>query len=385
VLDFSTVVSGPLCTQILGDLGADVVKIETPRGDTTRMMGPPFKDGLTPLFAQVNRNKRSCVIDLKREEGREVVQRLARDADVVVENFRPGVAERLGFGYETLAAANAALIYVAISGFGPDGPYANHPAYDMVIQALGGFAPLQGDGATPLLIRSIVADKSSGMTAAYAVMAALFHRERNGGAGQKVDVPMLDAYAAFMLPDVLGPETFPPKEDMTLPVDSADLYRAWPTADGHIALLVIEDHQFQAVCRAIHREDLAQDERYATILGRIMHARELFAVFGQELGKWSNAELVERARQLGAPLAPVHNVEEFLRDPQVIANRTVIDVDDPRAGRMRLLRNPVRFPSAPASLRRLPPRLGEHTDEILAEAGYGEAEVAALRAAAAIG
>lgn len=384
VLDFSTVVSGPLCTQILGDLGAEVIKVETPRGDSTRMMGPPFKEGVTPLFAQVNRNKRSCVIDLKQPRGAEIVHRLARDADVLVENFRPGVADRLGCGYEALARTNPRLIYVAISGFGPDGPYAHQPAYDMVIQALGGFAPLQGDDDTPQLIRSIIADKSSGLTAAYAVTAALFHRERHGGAGQKIDVPMLDAYAAFMLPDVMGAETFLPKEAVTLPVKPADLYRAWPTADGFVAVLVIEDHQFQAVCRALNREDLSQDQRYATLFGRIMHAAELFEVFGAEIRRWPRDQLVARAQELGAPLAPVKSLEEFLCDPQVLANRTVFDVDDPAAGAMRLLRNPVRFASAPPSLRRLPPRLGEHTDEILGEAGFSQAEIATLRDTGAV-
>src|SRR5262245_8099073 len=227
VIDFSTVVSGPLCTQILGDLGADVIKIETERGDATRMMGLPFRAGLTALFSQVNRNKRSCVLDLKKAEGQDVARRLVRGADVLVENFRPGVMERLNLGYDALAQVNPRLIYVAITGFGSEGPYADQPAYDMVIQALAGFAPIQGDDE-PRLIRNIVADKATGLTAAYAVMAALFQRER-GGHGQRVDVPMLDAFAAFILPDLIGAETFPPKEEIPLPVRPAELYRAWKT------------------------------------------------------------------------------------------------------------------------------------------------------------
>ena len=342
VLDLSTVVSGPLCTQILGDLGADVVKVETPRGDITRMMGPPFKAGLTPLFAQVNRNKRSIAIDLKQADGQAVVQRLARDADVLVENYRPGVTERLNLGYETLAAANPRLIYVAISGFGPDGPYRDFPAYDMVIQAMSGFAPIQGDGE-PRLIRNIMADKASGMTATYAVMAALFQRERNGGTGQRIDVPMLDAYAAFVLPDVLGAETFPPAEGVSLPVNPADLYRCWKTADGHVAIVIIEDHQFQAICRAVERDDLAPTSAMPPLPAH-REPEELFRLLERSTGPaMDNGGAGQRARELGAPLAAVYDVRNCSTTHRWHANRTVLETEDPAAGRLRLLRNPVRL------------------------------------------
>ena len=182
-----------------------------------------------------------------------------------------------------------------------------------------------------------------------------------------------------------GPRRFRPPEGVGLPVKAADLYRCWPTADGHIAIVIIEDHQFQAICRVVEREDLARDERYAGIFQRIVNAEELFRLFETELRKWPTAELVERAHRLGAPLAAVYGVSELLADPQVAANRTVFETEDPAAGRMRLLRNPVRFRSAPASLRRLPPRLGEHTDEVLREAGYRDEEVEALRSRGVVG
>ncbi len=386
VVDFSTVVSGPLCAQVLGDLGADVVKIETPRGDTSRMMGPPFRGGLSPVFAQFNRNKRSVTIDLKQPAGVEVAQRLARGADVVLENFRPGVADRLGIGYDALAADNPGLVYVAISGFGPDGPYAGHPAYDTVIQGLSGFMQVQGDAEDPKLVRGIAADKTTGITAAYATLAALFARERNGGRGQRVDVPMLDAYAAFALPDVLGPESFHPVEELPAGmITVADLHRAWKTTDGHVVIMIIEDEQFRGMCRALDREDMIDDPRCANLMTRIVNGKELFALIEEEIAKWPTAELVERARKEGAPIAPANGIREFMEDPQVRANGTIFEIEDEEAGRVRQLRNPARFGETPVNLRRTPPRHGQHTEELLREAGYGEEEIRALREGGTIG
>ncbi len=385
VIDFSTVVSGPLCSQILGDLGADVIKVEAPRGDSSRMMGFPFRGGLSTLFTQFNRNKRALSINLKLPAGIEVARRLARSADVVLENYRPGVADRLGIGYDALSAENAGLVYVAISGFGPTGPYADLPAYDTVIQGLSGFMQVQGDEHDPKLVRGIAADKTTGITAAYATLAALLGRERNGGQGQRVEIPMLDAYAAFALPDVLGPEVFLPVEEVPpgMPT-AADIHRTWKTADGHVVMMIIEDDQFRGICRAVGRDDLIDDPRCANLMTRLAHAKDLFAILGTEIEKWPTAELLERARRFGAPVAPANGIQEFLSDPQVKVNRTIFEVEDERAGRMRQLRNPVRFAETPANLRRLPPRLGQHTDEVLGEAGYSDDEIRALRGADAV-
>jgi crotonobetainyl-CoA:carnitine CoA-transferase CaiB-like acyl-CoA transferase len=383
VLDVSTVVSGPLCTQVLGDLGADVWKVEGPRGDSTRMMGPPFRGGYTPIFAQFNRNKRSVVVDLKRPEGLAVVRRLAARADVLVENFRPGVMDRLGLGYDALAADNPGLVFVSINGFGSDGPYRDLPAYDGVIQGLVGFATVQGGAGAPALVRCIAADKTTGTTAVYATLAALFARERNGGRGQHVEIPMLNAYAAFMLPDVLGPATFV-TTDAGPTFDMGRVHRAWPTADGHVVMMIVEDHHFAGMCRAVEREDLIADERFSTLMGRAGNLDALLTLAEQEIRRWPTAELVERARRFGAPIAPVNDLAAFLADPQVAAGGAVVPVEDAQAGPMRFLGNPVRFPDTPTSFRRLPPRLGEHTDEVLGEAGFGAEEIAGLRAAAAV-
>jgi crotonobetainyl-CoA:carnitine CoA-transferase CaiB-like acyl-CoA transferase len=372
VLDLSTIVSGPLCAQILGDLGAEVTKIEARAGDTSRYLGGERRADMTGFFTQFNRNKRSAVLDLKSELGVKALKALAASADVLVENFRPDVMERLGLPAKDLLAANPRLIYVAISGFGPEGPYREQPAYDMVIQALSGFAKLLGSEQEPKLISNVIADKTSGLTAAWAILAALFARERSGK-GQKIDVPMLDAFAGFVLPDTFGPRVFG-----ELPGDPAlgdALYRAWPTADGHVAVIIIEDHQYQALCRVLEREDLLEEERFATLGGRLTNAAELFATMEEELRKHATAELVRRAHEYGAPIAAVNGMDEFLADPQVLANETVFESEHPEAGTLKMFRSAPRFSETPSDLRLHPPRLGEHTEEVLREAGLSEAEI----------
>jgi len=381
VVDFSTVISGPLCTQILGDLGADVIKVETPGGDFSRHT-PPVRDGVSGFFVSFNRNKRSIQVDLKTEAGRDVARRLCRDADVVIENFRPGVADRLGIGWKELSSENERLIYVSISGFGPDGPYAGHPAYDLVIQGLVGVMPIQGGDQSPRLMKSLVADKCTAMTAANAVLGALLHRERNSGRGQQIDVPMLDSFAAYVLPDLLATQVLDPQPE--LPPD-LDIYRTWKTQDGYVTGIIIQDSQFEGFCKAVEREDLLANPNYATFIDRILRAEEVFDVCEVELAKWTTEEFIERARRFGAPFAPAQTIEDFLKDPQVQHSGVHFEIDDPRGGKTRMLRHPVRYSDSPASVRRHPPRIGEHTDEILEDAGLDAAAIARLRDEGAVG
>jgi crotonobetainyl-CoA:carnitine CoA-transferase CaiB-like acyl-CoA transferase len=367
VIDLSTIVSGPLCAQILGDLGADVVKFEPPAGDSARYLGTEGQPGMSGIFAQMNRNKRSVAVDLKEAFGRDAFLELAATADIVVENFRPGVSDRLGIGFEAARKRNRGLIWVAISGFGPDGPYKDQPAYDMVIQGISGFAKILGDDENPKLISNLVADKTSGLTACYSVIAALYAREKNGGLGQRIEIPMIDAVAAFLHGDAYAPHTYgrvPPNA-----VLEKLIYRAWKTADGHVALIVIEDRQFEALCRVLEREELSTDERYANIGLRIANAVELYAILEAEIAKHTTAELVSRAHEFGAPLGAIYDIEGFLADPQVVANEVVFELEDPVHGKMKLFGSPPRFESTPTSVRYPPPHLGAHTGEVLGEVG----------------
>ena len=373
VLDVSSIVSGPMCAQILGDFGADVVKVEPPIGDTVRYLGREGPPAYSGLFAQFNRNKRSIAIDLKQEAGRDAFLKLAEDADIVVENYRAGVADRLGIGFETARKNNPGLIWVAISGFGPDGPYKDQPAYDMVIQGMSGFAKMLGDDDNPKLISNLVADKTSGLTAAYSVIAALYAREKNGGRGQRIDVPMLDAFASFVHSDGFSAHTFG-----EVPVESGmdGVYRAWKTADGHVSFLVIEDHQFESMCKIVEREDLIGDEQYTGLANRIANAEGLFVILEAELLKFSTAVLVERAHAYGMPLGAVNDMKGFLEDAQVVHNETVFELEDPEGVSMKLFRSAPRFGETPTSVRRSPPRLGADTDVILRELGLDDDQIA---------
>ncbi|MCH2173160.1 CoA transferase [Myxococcota bacterium] len=375
VIDLSTIVSGPLCTQILGDLGADVIKIETPLGDSVRYIGGVRKGDLTGAFTQVNRNKRSVVLDLKQPSNAEALARLVATADVLLENFRPGVMERLGVGYERLRHDNPRLIYAAISGFGPTGPYANKPAYDMVIQAISGVAKILGSPEEPRLVSNLLADKTAGLHAVYAITAALFERERSGK-GQRVEIPMLDAFTSFLHLDTMGASAF--GADNQVGGFGDLLFRAWKTVDGHVVALVVEDHQFAALCEIVERPDLAVDSRFAGVIGRVENAWPLIELLDVEISKFTTAELLERAERVSAPLASVNDLEGFLADPQVQSSRIVFELDHQGVGPVPIMRSVPRYSRTPSDVRRSSPHLGEHTHEVLREAGLSEADIAAL-------
>ena len=384
VLDLTSVVSGPMCTQQLGDLGADVIKLESPGGDQTRYSGAPFKEPLfSAMHTQMNRNKRSLVVDLKSEAGRDLILDVIDRFDVLVENFRPSVMARLGLDYDTLAARHPGLVFCSINGFGSDGPYSALPAYDQLMQGLVGVMPAQGGDGPPQPVNGPIADKTSAVTAVSAILAALFARERDAeGRGQRVEVAMIDAYAAFALPDPMTPRAFPP-EVLETAMSSA-FFSAWETADGHVVGLIIQDHQFAALCRVLGREDLAEDARFKEMGTRLGNYIELVGLLKEEVRKWQSADFVARAREEGATFGPVNDIDGFLEDPHVRHRETVRILEDERFGPVQYLAPPWDFSATPATIDRHAPRLGEHSDEVLRELGLGDEVIAQLREAEAI-
>lgn len=379
VLDVTTMVSGPLATMILGDYGADVVKVEPPSGDPLRLYGSS-KNGMSGWYANTNRSKRAVTLDLQQPEGAAALRRLARGFDVVLENFRPGVMDRLGCGYEALKAENPELIYTSVSGFGDDGPYADRRVYDPIIQCHSGIASAQGgpDGP-PQLVRQMISDKLTAWAAAQAITTAYVARLKGMG-GQHVKVPMLDAVVAFVWNDAMMHLTLL-DDDVKQSPNPLHSYRLAAAADGWLTVGATTDAQFRGLWEALGRPEVAEREDRATLAARVVRWGEVVAEYEEELRKHPLAELLPRLQQADVACAPALPVGDVASDPQVLFRGTLSEVDHPIAGRMRATRPPAEFTGTPAVPSRLAPGPGEHTDEVLAEAGYSPDEVAALRAA----
>ena len=381
ILDLSQIVSGPMAATMLADQGATVIKVESPAGDPVRVLGPR-KGDLSSMFIAVNRGKQGLCVDLKAPEGREILLRLVKQADVLLENFRPGVMARLGLDWPVLAAANPRLIHCSITGFGPDGPYQNIRVYDPVIQAVSGIAASQTDKAgTPGLVRHLVADKVTALTAAQAITAALLRRALAGpdAPGERVEVAMLDAAIAFNWPDGMYNEAFLDDAPARWPPYGAQM-RLWQAADGQVAIGALQDAEFVALCRAIDRHDLADDPRLKSTDGRIRHQKEWAPQVAAEIAARTRADLMAAFIREGAVGGPVVALEDVPADAQVQHNGICIAVDHGAGvGRVQQARSAAQFGSGlpqpgPA------PHLGADSRAVLAEAGYGEAEIAALLA-----
>lgn len=369
VVDLTAMISGPMTTAILADQGADVIKVEPPgQGDLIRHLGSS-RGGVSAIFQTLNRGKRSIALDLKTPNAHATLAKLVASSDVFIQNFRPGVAARLGVDEATLRRHRADLVYVSVSGFGESGPHAQRRVYDIVIQGASGMAASQADPATgkPELIRNVVCDKITAVYAAQAITAALFDRARGGG-GCHVRLAMLDAAVAFLWPDVMQDHTYA-GGDVTRGPSLLGIVRIHPTSDGFITLLALTDADFAGVCRAVGRPELATDARFRASRERLAHADELARLLDDATATIATAALCARLEQEGVACGGVVPPERVHADPQLEANGLIARYEDPRFGAVRIAGPVARFGAERAVPRRLAPALGEHTDQILAELG----------------
>ncbi len=372
VLDFTQVMMGPCCTQMLGDYGADVIKIErTEVGDLSRWsVGEDPDGGNNPVFASLNRNKRSAALDLKRAGDREVVLRLAESADVVVNNFRPGVMERMGFGYADLRAINPRIVYAVGTGYGLDGPYVHKGGQDVLAQAMSGVMHRRADPALPLSIYpTALADYAAGMHLVQGILLALLQRERTGE-GQRIAVSLYNSMLAMQMQEA----AMRLMRGKDLNWAAMPLCGVFETADGAIVMVgAFKENPLREICRALDLDDLSADDRYADLERQTIHRAELQEIFRGRFRTGGTAHWLERLGAVDILCAPVKSLEDALEDPQTAVNEMIVDLAPSAGGPVRLVASPIDMSDAPFRVRRAPPRLGEHTEEVTAESGRGVA------------
>lgn len=386
VLDLTRVLAGPFATMILGDLGADIIKVERPdSGDDSRQFGP-YKNGESAYFISINRNKRSIGIDLKHNLGKQLIFDLVRNVDIIVENFRPGTMEKLGLGYEELKVHNPQLIYAAISGFGHTGPYSQKPAYDGIVQAMGGIMSITGEkNGTPTRVGPSLGDLAAGLYGTIGVLAALQQRHKTG-LGQKVDVAMLDcqvsllenAIARYVVSGEI-PRPSGNRHNFIVP------FEPFATEDGELMLAIGNDKLWQKFCSIIDRDELANDERFSDMEGRNINYVALRPILANIFAARDTEFWVELLNSAGIPNGPINTIDKVINDPHIKAREMIIEMDQPAAGKIKVPGIPIKLSDTPGSIRMPAPAIGEHTGELLSELlGYDENKVRALKETGAI-
>ncbi|GED29457.1 CaiB/BaiF CoA-transferase family protein [Brevibacillus centrosporus] len=387
VLDLSRTLAGPFCTMLLGDMGADIIKVEQPDvGDETRRFTPPTWDGISSYYLASNRNKRSITVDLKTEEGREIIYELAKTADILVENFRTGALDQMGLGYEQIRQINPKLIYCSVSGFGRTGPEKNRAGYDLLLQGYGGLMSITGEeGRGPVKVGTSLVDMNAGMFAVYGILSALIARERTGK-GQFIDVSLLDGQVVLL--NYLATSYFATGRAsgrLGSAHPSIVPYQAFPAKDGDIILAIANNSLWERACRALGWEDLREDPRFQTNDDRVAHRDLLAAIISARIAEMDRQEIIHKLDQAGVPAGPIHTVDQVLNHPQVLAREMVLEVEHPIVKDLKMPGFPVKLSDTPAQVHKHPPLLGEHTEEILLEMGFLPEQIEGWRASKVIG
>ena len=382
VIDCSRVLAGPYAAMVLGDLGADVIKVERPgRGDDTRAWGPPFAGGESAYYLSINRNKRSMTLNLKSPEGKAILKQLVAEADVLIENFKTGDFDRMGIGYEALREVNPGLIYCSITGYGTTGPYASKPGYDFMLQAEGGIMSITGpaDGE-PYKVGVAIVDVTAGLYAANAIQAALRYKEKTGK-GQKVEVSLFESQIAWLINVASAylvsgeqPKRYGNAHPNIVP------YETFPTADGYIAAGAGNDAQFARFCKVLGLEDLPDDPRFKTNADRVNNRHVLIPLLRERFRTRKTDEWIAALEAASIPCAPINTLDRVFAHPQTRAREMLVEVEHPTIGQLKMVGLPYKLSDTPLGIYRHPPLLGEHTDEVLGELGYSPADIEDLRA-----
>ena len=376
IIDISTIVSGPLAASMLGDQGAEVIKIEPPyKGENARVMGP-IKEGSGALFATVNRSKRSLAMDLKKAESKKIIYKLIESADIIIDNFRPGALDRLGLDFNSIKNFNPKIIQMSITGYGETGPYSKRRVYDPLIQATAGVCDAQSIDGQPKYMKTLMCDKITSLTAAQAMTAALFKREKTNK-GQRVTLSMLDTALYFMWSDSMYNYSWHGDDWAPIP-NIADFYEPVKTKDGHIALVAINDSEFSGVLKAIGREDLLKDERFSTTENRLMNVVEMQEILLNAYSEFTSDDLVERMEENDVPAAKINKREDIFSDPQVINNSSIINTKNNGEKIIKGPKSPANFLDDECNEPKFMPALGQHSSEILKEYGFSNDEINSL-------